>query len=266
MTHKDFSATHLEGSQSQKVWDSLAVESPLQIQINEEPLNVTMRTPGEDKHLAFGYLYTEGVIENLNDVGEWEFQPEPNIEGAGILNLQIPVEKINAFNISQRSNISNSSCGVCGKTKLCELHFPKEALRSDFFLQRKSFAELRRKMELAQLQFQKTGGCHGAALFNSSGDLICLMEDIGRHNAVDKAIGFALCHHQLEAAQIMFVTGRVSYEIIIKAYRAQIPYLLAISAPSSLAVSLCEQAGICLIGFCRGNRGTVYTLPQNIHP
>jgi FdhD protein len=235
-------AMHIQGGAARDVEDRLVVEGALQIVVNGEPYSVTMRTPGEDAELALGLLYAEKVFGALENVVEVKEAAE--CDGAATVSLTINRAKTTQ---GARRLASNASCGVCGLVSADSLLETMEG-----------------RMRSAQALFQCTGGCHGAALFNLSGELLVLREDVGRHNAVDKAVGALLRAGRLDEAALLFTSGRVSYEIVAKAARAGIRFLLAVSAPSSLAVDMSREAGITLVAFCRGGKGTVYTHPGQV--
>jgi FdhD protein len=160
----------------------------------------------------------------------------------------------------RRTAIASASCGVCGTREPAdiEVYGPPLPRNDGVTLDLREIDELRSQMHDSQPLFRATGGCHAAALFDSAREVLAVCEDVGRHNAVDKAVGTLLESGQLSAAAILFVSGRVSYEIVYKAYRAGVPILLAVSAASSLAVETAERLGIAIAGFCRGDRATVY--------
>jgi FdhD protein len=166
----------------------------------------------------------------------------------------------------ERRLISNASCGVCGKVSAEDLRVEtlRVSERGDRKLDPALIPVLEGRMRAAQDLFSRTGGSHAAAIFDHEGDLLVLREDVGRHNAVDKAIGHLLREGALARASLLFISGRVSYEIVSKAAKAGIPFLLAVSAPSTLAVKLCREAGITLLAFCRGGRATVYSHPGRV--
>ena len=253
--------------QPQTVQEQLVPEQALQISINDQPYTVTMRTSGDDEALVRGLLYTEGMVPNpladlLLDHGQGTA-----FECANRINVQISPSEIAKKDWgSLRSIVSNASCGVCGTREISDLNLSasQPPLNVSSPLDIRRVAEATRTMQKKQTLFAATGGCHGAAAFDIEGNLLSVFEDIGRHNAVDKVIGSLVQRNQLSKAQILHVSGRVSYEIVNKAYMADIPFLLSISAPSSLSVELAEMWGITLIGFCRIGRATVYSNPKNI--
>lgn len=242
----------------------LTREEALQIRINGKSYTITMRTPGNDDLLAAGLLFTEGIVDKAEDI--LEIVDTPSVAGDFTLAVDVHVrEKVLAGqSIFNRSIASSASCGVCGKIDLCDLAVPEKLSPSVNKLQIDRIPKMIKTMMALQDTFERTGGSHAAALLTLEGDALGVREDIGRHNAVDKVIGELFLRRSLHLAQVMLISGRVSYEIVAKCSRAKVSYLLAVSAPSSLAVDFCDRSGITLIGFCRDNRATVYTHPENI--
>jgi FdhD protein len=181
-----------------------------------------------------------------------------------IIDVKIKEDVLAGKNLFNRSIASSASCGVCGKIELCDLITPSHVLSTSKKLDVCLIPELLHQINARQSVFEQTGGSHAAAIFSIDGKLLSIQEDIGRHNAVDKAIGDLFLNNQLSKADILFVSGRVSYEIVAKCAQAGIPFLLAVSAPSSLAVDFCRRKGITLVGFCRENRATVYANENQI--
>jgi FdhD protein len=244
--------------------ESVAREEALQITINLKPYTITMRTPGSDVLLATGLLFTENIVNHPTDIISTTEVPAPNSDHTLVVALMIKEEVLQGKNLFNRSIASSASCGVCGKTELCDLPIAREPLYTADKLNVRIIPCLLQQMSAAQRVFEQTGGSHAAAAFTIRGNLLSVQEDIGRHNAVDKVIGDLFLSDALQQAALLFVSGRVSYEIVAKCARAGIPFLLAVSAPSSLAVEFSRQQGITLIGFCRDNRCTVYTHEQNV--
>lgn len=247
------------GDLSDPVEDYLTVESPLQIHLNGEAFTVTMRTPGNDLALTRGLLFTE-------DIAPLDVTPsmalEQNKDGE-ITAVSCQLE--NSVSVkNNRSLVSASSCGLCGKTALSELEPSGITLTPSRPLDINLLPLMFQQMQMQQNNFKKSGGCHAAAAFDPEGNLLNCFEDIGRHNAVDKVIGDLILSNRLDQAECLLVSGRVSYEIVTKAAKASIAYLVAVSAPSSLSVEMAEKMGMTLIAFCRGNRATVYTHINNI--
>jgi FdhD protein len=240
--------------------DLLAVEEPLEIQVDGEPLMVTMRTPGHDIDLAAGFLFTEGLLAGLGGVREIRMCDENTAAvtlGPGGALLRP----------AARNFMATSACGVCGKDSIEAIR-----VRSAFDVGADQvqvspavLAALPGQLREAQRVFRSTGGLHAAGLFTADGTLLALREDVGRHNAVDKLAGWALRSGLLPlAGHILLVSGRASFELAQKAVMMGVPVLAAVSAPSSLAASLADDAGMTLIGFLRGTAMNVYTGEQRV--
>ena len=251
--------------------DALAAEEPLEIRIGRSPdstpLTVTMRTPGHDEELAAGFLLTEGIVEKAAQIAALRGY----VTSAGGKRNGIEAELIDCdFEPAQlqRNFFTASSCGICGKASIDAirqrgLRAPDTAFRFDPEL----LCTLPEKLREAQTVFSRTGGLHAAALFDAAGDLIVLREDIGRHNAVDKVVGWAMLQGRLPlAGHVMLVSGRGGFEIVQKALAAGLPILASVSAPSSLAVQLARELGLTLIGFLRGRRFVVYSGLARLSP
>jgi len=247
--------------------DTLAAEEPLEIRVGRpgeprRPLAVTMRTPGDDVDLALGFLYTEGVTRAPDDVVTAQLcagTDTPNTYNVVDVTLAPHVEPPDTD--VARNFYTTSSCGVCGKASIDSV---RTRSRFDVAADRLTvpagtLTALPGRLRTAQKTFDLTGGLHAAGLFTAGGDLICVREDIGRHNAVDKVVGWALREGRLPlAGHVLMVSGRASFELVQKALMAGIPLLAAVSAPSTLAVDLAEEAGATLIGFLRGATMNVY--------
>lgn len=266
-------AVHLRSGASRPVEDALVVEGALQIVLNGAPYSVTMRTPGDDALLALGLLFTEGLLKDMRDVASCKEISGDGEDRPDTVSLDLVPAGLAGRNLANRRLASNSSCGVCGKISADDLQLPGASASegvdgaagpADYRLDPALLPILEGRMRTAQDLFSRTGGCHAAAVFDRQGRLLVLKEDVGRHNAVDKAVGFLLEKGRLDQASILFISGRVSYEIVAKASRAGIPFLVAVSAPSTLAVRMCREAGIALIAFCRGDKATVYTHPRKV--
>ena len=246
--------------------DFVAGEEPLGIRVNGTALTMTMRTPGDDLELAAGFLVSEAVIGSPADLAEIKLCDGTACGHAGhdgmggIVDVTL-APGITVASGARRNFLTTSACGICGKTSIediCVLpHAPLAADTSRFAPA--MLAALPDRLRDAQRVFSRTGGLHAAGLFTAGGELIVLREDVGRHNAVDKAVGWALFSGRLPLAGcVLLVSGRASFELVQKAVLAGIPLLAAISAPSSLAVDLAEQAGLTLVGFLRGPSMNVY--------
>ncbi|MBA2470988.1 MAG: formate dehydrogenase accessory sulfurtransferase FdhD [Pseudonocardiales bacterium] len=244
--------------------DALAGEEPLELRVGGRPLAVTMRTPGHDVELAHGFLLTEAVIASRSDVQSARFCPHsarPGLPDSNVLDVELARGVPGPAASAERNFYTTSSCGVCGKTSLdavrLRTRFPPAA--DPVTVTAATLASLPDALRAAQRVFQLTGGLHGAGLFTARGDLLVAREDVGRHNAVDKVLGWALLAQRIPAIGcILMVSGRASFELVQKAVMAGIPMLAAVSAPSSLAVELAVDAGLTLIGFLRGHTMNVY--------
>lgn len=246
--------------------DVLAVEEPLEIRLHadtERPVSITMRTPGHDSELAAGFLFTEGIISSRDDV--MSIEPSPFNENVIIVTLV--KGKAPQLNRLERNFYTTSSCGVCGKASLdavksTSIFGPAE---NRLTLTSALLHSLAGRLRGHQQVFEQTGGLHASALFDESGNLILVREDVGRHNALDKVIGASLQANTLPLRDaILLLSGRISFELVQKAAMAGIPFVAAIGAPSTLAVALAEENNMTLVGFLRDNRYTIYSGKQRI--
>jgi FdhD protein len=234
--------------------DVVAVEEPLEIRIGGAPVAVTMRTPGNDEELALGFALSEGL------------RPEgarlPDDLAANTVELDAP-----GFDPARlaRSFYTTSSCGVCGKGALEAVAVEAPPVASDATFDATLLAGLPDRLREAQAAFEATGGLHATGLFDASGALLCVREDVGRHNAMDKVVGWAFTQGRLPLADcVLCVSGRLSFELVQKAAVAGAPVLVAVGAPSSLAVELARDRRVTLCGFVRGGRMNVYTEPWRV--
>jgi FdhD protein len=233
--------------------DAVAVEEPLEIRVDGEPLSVTMRTPGHDEELALGFLFGEGLICEPHRVGLSEDFAANAVEVAGPL-VRDP---------GRRRFYTTSSCGVCGKGALEEVAVASEPLPAGPRVERALLAALPQRLD--QPAFERTGGTHATGLFDAEGRLLLAREDVGRHNAMDKVIGRALLQGRTPLSErILCVSGRLSFELVQKAAVAGAPILVGVGAPSSLAVELATDRGITLAGFTRGGHTNVYAAPWRL--
>jgi FdhD protein len=233
--------------------DAVAVEEPLEIRVDGRPLAVTMRTPGDDEALALGFLFGEGLIEGPRPVG-------PPVDLAG---NTVEVRGPLASDPSARSFYTTSSCGVCGKGALEAVAVHAEPAAPGPELDRALLAALPDR--LRQPGFARTGGLHATGLFTPEGELVCVREDVGRHNAMDKVVGWALEQGLVPLhPHVLCVSGRLSFELVQKAAVAGAPVLVGVGAPTSLAVKLAEDRGLTLCGFARGDRVNVYTGAERV--
>jgi FdhD protein len=234
--------------------DEVAVEEPLEIRANGIPIAVTMRTPGHDEELAAGFLFSEGISPlraaipsdlpaNTVDVGVELFDPDR----------------------LRRNFYTTSSCGVCGKGALEAVAVEAARVTSELRVPAALVSDLPGRLRAAQAAFAATGGLHATGLFDARGALLCVREDVGRHNAMDKVVGWAHCAGKLPlASEILCVSGRLSFELVQKAAVAGCPVMVAVGAPSTLAVELARDRGITLCGFVRDGRANVYSEPWRI--
>ena len=261
--------------------DHRATEEPMEIRLVTQgvrrTVGVTMRTPGNDFELAAGFLHGEGVIGSQEDIAGISYCVDPGIDAAqqyNIVNVTLRQDAAPDLAPLERHFYTTSSCGACGKASLealqmrsCQVIQPGPEISAEVLY------GLPDKLHDAQGVFQETGGLHAAALFDANGQILQVREDVGRHNAVDKLVGWALMAGELPLSQsILMVSGRTSFEILQKSLAAGIPIVCAVSAPSSLAVDVAREFGITLIGFLRGERCNVYTsrervlLPSSVTP
>jgi FdhD protein len=254
--------------------DLLAAEEPLGIRVDGQAVSLTMRTPGDDIDLAAGFLLSEGIVATAADIVSIRLcdgQRCGHDHGAGDTTGNIVDVALRPGLAARaglrRAFLTSSACGVCGKTSVDDLHVPgRFDLSSDqVTVSARVLAGLPDKLRDAQRIFERTGGLHAAGLFSAAGELLAVREDVGRHNAVDKVIGWALQAGLLPlTGTILLVSGRASFELVQKAVLAGLPVLAAVSAPSSLAVRLAADAGLTLVGFLRGRSMNVYAGVERI--
>jgi FdhD protein len=267
-------AHHLTGSTAEARPETLVVEEPLEIRVNGTPLTVTMRTPGSDIELAQGFLLTEGVIRYRDDVFSVRYCRGATEDDSGysqntynVLDVTLAADVPRPDVDVTRNFYTTSSCGVCGKASLEAVRLSSRHCPGDdpSTVTAATLSQMPGQLRSAQKVFASTGGLHGAALFTVNGDVLVVREDIGRHNAVDKVIGWALEQDRVPlTGTVLLVSGRVSFELTQKAVMAGIPILAAVSAPSSLAVDLAAQSGLTLVAFLRGESMNVYTRPDRL--
>jgi FdhD protein len=241
--------------------DWVAREEPLEIQLHGATLAVVMRTPGHDAELARGFLVTERVVQRAGDIAairHCSLVPQPEAED-NVVAITLRDGVAVDLDALRRNLFASSSCGVCGKATMDNALAVAPPLDDPATFDAGFFDGLADRLAAAQPIFTRTGGLHAAALFAPDGALLAVREDIGRHNAVDKVIGWALERDRVPlAGHVLVVSGRISFEIVQKALAARLPVVAAVSAPSSLAVDLAERAGLMLVGFLRGGRFNVY--------
>lgn len=240
------------------------MEEPLEIRVEGEVVTIAMRTPGADRELAAGWLLSEGIVGSAEDIVEIVERPGENPRSAMVdVMLRNPESFILAEH--RRASVSNASCGLCGAASVAQVlrKFPK--IESAFLISASFVPTLPDLLREGQKAFQRTGGIHACGLFDDAGNLIALREDVGRHNALDKLLGWALLGNRLPLDhQVLLLSGRVSFEMMQKALAARIPIVAAIGAPTSLAVEVAEAAGQCLLAFLRGRAFNVYTGAKRI--
>lgn len=240
--------------------DSLVAEEPLEIRVNGTPLSVTMRTPGNDLELAAGFLLTEGIIQAATQIVELDYVPQEKQPKQNVVNARLAEDAEFDSEKLRRNFFAASSCGICGKASIEAVRVRGiRAPNAAFRVKPEVLCEIPERLREGQSIFSRTGGLHGAALFDDQGRLIEVREDVGRHNAVDKLIGWAGLNRRNDLGNcLMLVSGRGGFEIVQKCLVAGIPLLASVSAPSSLAVKLAREFQMTLVGFLRGRRFVVY--------
>jgi FdhD protein len=256
---------HVEAGTATPASDRVAVEAPLEVRLQGEPFAVIMRTPGDDRHLAVGFLFTEGVLRGAGDLARIE---DVETDSQDIVNVRVTPQRAEIVPefLGQRRNVAmNSSCGLCGRRTLESLAIDRPALVPRWTVDGATVLGLPDRLREAQQAFSETGGLHASGLFDLSGRLEMSAEDVGRHNALDKLLGRALVSGRLPLSDtLLCVSGRSSFEIIQKAFLGGIPLIAAVSAPSSLAIDLARTSGITLLGFVRGGRFNLYSGAERI--
>ncbi|CAM3122310.1 sufurtransferase FdhD [Mycobacterium intermedium] len=261
---------HLAADQTITRAEVLAVEEPLEIRLNGAPVTVTMRTPGSDIELAQGFLLTEGMIARREDVVTIRYcdgRGEDGLNTYNVLDVTLAAGVDPPELDVTRNFYTTSSCGVCGKASLEAVRLISRYAPGDdpVTVHPDTLRAMPEQLRSAQKVFASTGGLHAAALFGADGTMVAVREDIGRHNAVDKVVGWALQNGRIPlAGSVLLVSGRASFELTQKALMAGIPVLAAVSAPSSLAVSLAEESGITLVAFLREDTMNIYTRADRI--
>ena len=264
-------ASHLADGTVTERPETLVVEEPLEIRVNGAPVTVTMRTPGSDVELAQGFLLTEGVITRREDVLTVQYcrgaETEDGTNTYNVLDVTLHPDVPPPDTDVTRNFYTTSSCGVCGKASLEAVRLSSRYSPGDdpTSVATATLTSMPAQLRSAQKVFASTGGLHAAALFTTDGALLAVREDVGRHNAVDKVIGWALeAGHIPLGGTVLLVSGRASFELTQKAVMAGIPVLAAVSAPSSLAVDLAGQSGLTLVAFLRGDSMNVYSRADRI--
>jgi FdhD protein len=255
--------TRINGARRARELDTAATEEPLDIRLHGRSFAVIMRTPGDDRALAAGFLLSERVIRSADDLGAVEHCRHPDRREAhhvvDVFLVGEAASRVAAILDARRQLVATSACGVCGRATIDDLRaeilpLPVAASADLTFVQ-----SLPSRLRETQRAFDETGGLHGAAIFSRAGALMSSAEDVGRHNAVDKAIGSLLLNPPAAVPEALAVSGRVAFEIVQKAWLARIAIIVAVSAPTTLAIDLAREAGITLIGFARGDSLNIYT-------
>ncbi|MDP6860455.1 MAG: formate dehydrogenase accessory sulfurtransferase FdhD [Verrucomicrobiales bacterium] len=243
--------------------DFVAIEEPLEIRVEEKNVAIVMRTPGHDRELAAGFLLSEGIIKSRHDVFEISECESLNTNGSGkgnFVSVLLSKEVQFEFEDLTRHVFTSSSCGVCGKATIesVMIDFPK--IEGESQICSSKIVSYPDKLSAAQTTFKKTGGLHASALFNPDGEIVVIREDVGRHNALDKVIGYALLENLLPLSDhTLLLSGRISFELMQKSLAAGIPTVAGISAPSSLAIEFAKNSGQNLIGFLRDHTMNIYS-------
>ncbi len=243
--------------------DEVALEEPLEIRVRGRSFSVTMRTPGHDAELAAGFLLTESLVRERRDI--LRIDPCLRVPDGNIINVFLAPHIELDLDRHARRVFASSSCGLCGKASIEQVHCHFPPASSFLRVSAETLSALPDRLRAAQEVFDRTGGLHAAGLFDNRGDLVAIREDVGRHNAVDKALGWAYLGGLLPLSRhILMVSGRASFEIMQKALAAGVPMVAAVSAPSSLAVDFARESNQTLVGFLRGNRMNLYAAWERV--
>jgi FdhD protein len=259
----------VRGNQQSRIADCAAAEEPLEVRLHGRSFAVVMRTPGADRELAAGFLFSERVLIGAAELGTIEYCTDPSAKHPeNIVNVTLvdaTPATIEHMLAERRQVTTNSSCGLCGRLTIESLRTEGQPLDASWTVSRSVLSSLPDRLRASQRTFDATGGLHAAGLFTADGHLDDLAEDVGRHNAVDKVIGRMLMREALPLSdRVLFVSGRTSFEIVQKAFLAGIPVLVSVSAPSTLAIDLAIETGMTLVGFVRGTSFNVYANPARI--
>lgn len=260
---------------SEERTDLVSIEEPLEIRLchgkpqREMTLSITMRTPGQDLELAVGFLHGEGVIASPRDVLDVAHcgPPSPDKSLQNVVKVTLRPEVEVAAQTLERHFYTTSSCGVCGKTSIdaVQVRIPARTRQSEFAISRETLGQVPGRLRAQQDEFNRTGGLHASGLFDSDGNVVCVREDVGRHNALDKVVGARFLAGELPIDALgLVLSGRASFELVQKAAMAGIGLVAAVGTPSSLAIELAEAEGVTLIGFLSSERCNVYCHPQRL--
>jgi FdhD protein len=243
----------VDGDSTTELDDTLVDEEPLEIRVNDKPVSVTLRTPGEDFDLAAGFLFTESILRQSDDAESYRHWGSPNVVRVALRDgVRVDLQRL------QRHFYSTSSCGVCGKTSIEAVRVQTSPIERKLELARETIVSLPEKLRAEQKTFDATGAIHAAGIFDATGTLLRTREDVGRHNAVDKVIGSFFREGVALDEHVLVVSGRASFELVQKAIVARIPVLAAVGAPSTLAVELAREMRLTLLGFVREGRFNLY--------
>ncbi len=262
---------HIDGEREVERVETLVAEEPLEIRVDGEAVAVTMRTPGDDFDLVAGFALSEALIASPGQLAGLRYCAGATADGVNTYNVVDVVLADDAARPSpsvSRNFYTTSSCGVCGKASIDAVRVASsfDLISDDVAVAPGLLAVLPERLRAAQKVFDSTGGLHAAGLFDAAGELLALREDVGRHNAVDKVVGWAVRENRLPlSGTVLMVSGRASFELVQKAYMAGIPILAAVSAPSTLAVEFADSVGMTLIGFLRGASMNVYAGAGRVH-
>jgi len=262
---KEFPIQRLRHSKIAAAQDQVAVEEPLEIRLGGEPFQVLMRLPGWEKELALGFLVTEGIVRDLDEVITMHFcgtatDPllPPNVVDVNLASAAL------ARRGRRHLEVAYSSCGLCAKEAVSEISRSLPRMTSPLTVAPTDICALMERLQEHQTVFQATGGTHAVALASPDGQIFIHAEDVGRHNAMDKVIGRAVLTRQNLSGLVALLSGRISFEMALKCLRAGIPLLAAVSAPTSMALELAQELGLTTLGFVRGRRFNIYTAPQRV--
>jgi FdhD protein len=266
---KGVTIVRVRGGAAGAATDRAVTEEPLEVRLHGKPFAVIMRTPGADRELAAGFLLSEGIVQSADDLGAIEHCTDPGADHReNIVNVVLAngsaatVERLLA---GRRQVTMSASCGMCGRLTIESLRADAPAIDAAWSLAPSTLVAMPPRLRAAQAVFDETGGLHAAGLFTRDGSLAALAEDVGRHNAVDKVIGRMLMAERLPLDRsALVVSGRASFEIVQKAFLAGIPVVASVSAPSTMAIDLAEEAGITLAGFVRGDGFNIYSHASRI--
>lgn len=264
LTTRRYQGVKYCADEAHAVLDVLSVEEALQIIVNGTVFTMTMRTPGDDHELVRGLLHSESVLDSpdFHPSITFERHKEDGITTKAI--VTVSSEFLSDDSLNSRNLLSVSACGICGKTELENITSSARPLSGRKRIDARKIPSLYGQLQNIQQTFIQSGGSHAAACFDENGALMSIREDIGRHNAVDKVIGDMLLSGNYRKANTLLVSGRISYEIVVKAFKARIPVLCAVSAPTTMAVDYAKELGITLLAFCRDDRATCYAHPERI--